>query len=264
VQQLYLITEPGAIIEGVRRSRAQIKSSALPKLPLHYTEWSTSYSPRDPVHDSYVSAPYILSKLKGTEGYADSMSYWTFTDIFEEGGPVPNPFHGGFGMMNFQGLRKPAFYAYQFLNRLGSVELKSEDSESWVTKNERGVQVLLWNFRPPITKESNQKFFSRDVPAKDLGQLSVSVTGLPPGNYKREVYRIGYQVNDVYADYLKLGSPVRLNRTQVSELAAKNDGRAVSSERVRVVRDREAHEDVVVHRRPSSTRSMLSSSSCSW
>jgi hypothetical protein len=41
-------------------------------------------------------------------------------------------------------------------------------------------------------------------------------------------------MNDVYADYLKLGSPLRLNRTQVSELAVKNDGRAVSSERVRI------------------------------
>src|SRR5678815_3245050 len=54
-QQLQLITDPGAIIKGVRNSRSQISKSALPNLPLHYTEWSTSYSPRDPVHDSYIS-----------------------------------------------------------------------------------------------------------------------------------------------------------------------------------------------------------------
>jgi xylan 1,4-beta-xylosidase len=231
-QQLQLITEPGAIIDGVRGSRAHIAASSLPKLPLHYTEWSASYSQRDPVHDSYISAPYILSKLKGAEGYANSMSYWTFTDIFEEGGPVPNPFHGGFGMLNFQGLRKPAFYAYQLLNRLGSVELKSEDAQSWITRSDRGVQVLLWNFTPPVTNESNQKFFSRDIPAKTLGQLNVTISGLPSGTYRRTIYRIGYQINDVYADYLKLGSPLRLSRAQVSALAAQNDGRAVSKETV--------------------------------
>jgi len=76
---------------GVRDVRAQIKKSVMPDLPLHYTEWSTSYSP---------------------------LSYWTFTDIFEESGPVPSPFHGGFGLINFQGLRKPSFYAYEFLHRL--------------------------------------------------------------------------------------------------------------------------------------------------
>ena len=234
VQQLFLDTEPNAIIGGVRNVRAQIKSSALPRLPLHYTEWSTSYSPRDPVHDSYISAPYILSKLKGTEGYADSMSYWTFTDIFEENGPVPSPFHGGFGLLNFQGLRKPAFYAYQFLNRLGDVELNSNDADSWVCRSPRGVQLLFWNFTPPRTKDSNQVFFKRDQPARDLGQVQISLANAPPGTYRMNVYRVGYQVNDVYADYLKLGSPATLSLAQVRELAEKNDGRPVQTAQVRI------------------------------
>ena len=46
------------------------------------------------------------------------MSYWTFTDIFEEAGPRFTPFHGGFGLMNYQDIRKPAFFAFQFLNQL--------------------------------------------------------------------------------------------------------------------------------------------------
>jgi xylan 1,4-beta-xylosidase len=234
VQQLYLDPGPDAIIGPVRSVRAQIKASALPNLPLHYTEWSTSYSPRDPVHDSYISAAYILSKLKGTEGYADSMSYWTFTDIFEESGPVPSPFHGGFGLLNFQGLRKPAFYAYQFLNKLGDEELASSDADSWVTRSARGLQVLLWNFTAPRTTESDQKFFKRDQPAKDFGPVRVSIAGLPPGTYTLNVYRVGYQVNDVYADYLKLGSPSTLTRAQVRALAEKNDGRPVETARVRI------------------------------
>jgi xylan 1,4-beta-xylosidase len=244
VQQLYLITEPGAIIEGVRRSRSQITSSPLSNLPLHYTEWSTSYSPRDPVHDSYVSAPYILSKLKGTEGFADSMSYWTFTDIFEEFGPVPSPFHGGFGLLNFQGLRKPAFYAYQFLNRLGDEELNSNDADSWACRSASGVQILFWNFAPPITKESNQKLFVRDLPSKEAGQVRVSVGGLPTGAYQLNVYRVGYSVNDVYGDYLKLGAPPTLQRTQVLELAKRSDGRPIDSVRIRIARGRDFVRDV--------------------
>jgi xylan 1,4-beta-xylosidase len=234
VQQLYLIPDSGAIINSVRSVHAQIASSKMPALPLHYTEWSTSYSPRDPVHDSYISAPYILSKLKGTEGYADSMSYWTFTDIFEENGPVPSPFHGGFGLLSFQGLRKPAFYAYQFLNRLGGVELTSADPESWVCRDDRGVQVLFWKFAPPVTQESDQRFFKRDVPARDWGKVHVAVAGLPPSSYQLKVYRVGYRVNDVYADYLKMGAPANLNRAQLRELAEKNDGRAVESGHIRI------------------------------
>jgi len=50
-------------------------------------------------------APFILEQLRHTESVG-SMSYRTFTDIFEENGPVPRPFHGGFGLINFQGFRK--------------------------------------------------------------------------------------------------------------------------------------------------------------
>ena len=35
-----------------------------------------------PVHDSYISAPYILTKLKASQGLAQGMSYWTYTDLF--------------------------------------------------------------------------------------------------------------------------------------------------------------------------------------
>jgi xylan 1,4-beta-xylosidase len=234
VQKLFLDTNLNVIIGGVKEVDAKIKSSAMPNLPLHYTEWSSSYSPRDPVHDSYISAPYILSKLKGSEGFTDSMSYWVFTDIFEESGTVPSPFHGGFGMMNFQGLKKPSFYAYQFLNRLGDEELKSTDADSWTTRSQNGAQILLWNFSPPITKESNQVFYKKDLPAKDFGKVSIKISSLPSGNYRMNVYQVGYQVNDVYTSYLKMGSPQHLKREQVRELAEKNNGKPVESLQVKI------------------------------
>ena len=231
-QQLFLDPSPDAIVAGVRQVRQQIKTSSMPDLPLHYTEWSTSYSPRDPVHDSYISAAYILSRLKGSEGHVQSMSYWTFTDIFEENGPVPSPFHGGFGLINFQGLRKPSFYAYQFLNQLRADELVSADANSWVTRGDGGVQVLFWDYTPPATKESNQVYFKRDLPSRDAGAVRVSVAGLKPGSYTLSVYRTGYGMNDVYTDYLKLGSPRTLTREQVKTLAQQNDGRATLTTRV--------------------------------
>ena len=233
-QKLYLDTDPNAITGGVREVRGKIKSSAMPALPLHYTEWSSSYSPRDPVHDSYVSAAYILSKLKGAEGYAESLSYWTFTDIFEESGTVPSPFHGGFGMINFQGLRKPSFYAYQFLNRLGDNELRSSDADSWATRSGGGAQILFWNFSPPKTDESNQVFYKKDIPARAAGKAAIRLTDLPAGNYELKLYQVGYQVNDVYADFLKLGSPKHLTREQVRQLAEKNDGRPVETATVKI------------------------------
>ncbi len=105
---------------------------------------------------------------------------------------------------------------------------------SWVCKCDNGAQVLFWNFTAPITSESNQKFYKRDIPAKDLGQAQISLTQLPPGNYRLNVYRVGHNVNDVYADYLKAGSPLNLTREQVRDLGEKNDRRAVVSTPIRI------------------------------
>ena len=77
------------------------------------------------------------------------MSYWTFTDIFEEAGVGPTPFHGGFGLFNIQSLKKPSYFAYRFLNRMGDTELYCADPESWACKGDRGVQVLFWSYRLP-------------------------------------------------------------------------------------------------------------------
>ena len=63
-----LSLSPDAIVGDVRRVRQEITASAYPGLPLYFTEWSTSYTPRDFVHDSYISAPYILQKLKASGG----------------------------------------------------------------------------------------------------------------------------------------------------------------------------------------------------
>lgn len=233
-QKLFLDTSQNAIIGGVKEVNNQVRSSSMPNLPLHYTEWSSSYSPRDPVHDSYISAPYILSKLKGSAGFADSMSYWTFTDIFEENGTVPNPFHGGFGLINFQGLRKPSFYAYQFLNRLGNEELTSNDVDSWITRSKKGVQILLWNFTPPITSESDQSFFKKELPARDFGSVSITLSDIPAGKYQINVYQIGYRVNDIYTSYMKMGSPTHLTREQVNALEKQNGGQAVETSRIQI------------------------------
>ncbi|MCP6373966.1 hypothetical protein NL455_29200, partial [Klebsiella pneumoniae] len=76
-----------AVARDVLKNRDEITASALPNLELHYTEWSSSYTPADPTHDSYHQAAYILQKLKQVGSAAQSMSYWVFTDIFEEPGP---------------------------------------------------------------------------------------------------------------------------------------------------------------------------------
>lgn len=235
-----LSQNPNSVSGEIVQSRKQIESSAMPGLELHYTEWSSSYTPTDPIHDSYHQAAYILDKIKNVGSVPTSMSYWVFTDIFEENGPRTTPFHGGFGLLNYQGIKKPAFYSYQFLNRLGETELENKDAASWACKDKTdNIQVLLWDFTitHPGDSVNNQMFYKRDLPAKNIGIVSVSIKNIPSGNYTLKIYQVGYRVNDAYSTYLDLGSPKQITRDNLNTINKKNDGKPVFTSVIKIGSD---------------------------
>jgi xylan 1,4-beta-xylosidase len=198
--------------------REQIAASAFPSLPLYFTEWSTSYTPRDAVHDSYISAPYILSKLKATQGIVQGMSYWTYTDLFEEPGPPPTPFHGGFGLINREGIRKPAFFAYKYLNAVRGKEIPSADTESLLATDGANVSALIWEWAQPVQNVSNRPFYTKIVPATPAPTARLVFKHLTPGKYRVQVKRTGFRANDAYSAYLDMGAPVSLSATQLGKL----------------------------------------------
>ncbi|MCJ8208613.1 glycoside hydrolase [Mucilaginibacter sp. RS28] len=216
-----------SVANNMARSRKAISNSAIPGLELHYTEWSTSYTPSDPIHDTYEEAAYILNTVNRAANDVNSMSYWTFTDIFEEQGPRATPFHGGFGLINYQDIKKPAYYAYKFLNELGGQRLANADSSAIICKDKSGnVQALLWDctIDHPGDSTNNQVFYKRLIPAKPIGSTRLKLRNLPAGKYRVEVYQTGYRVNDVYATYHDLGSPSQLTLQQVATIKKNNSG----------------------------------------
>ena len=229
-----------AITAGVRNVRGKMDRSPFQKTELHYTEWSASYTPADPIHDSYHSAAFILDKMRNIGATAQSMSYWTFTDIFEESGPRTTPFHGGFGLLNYQDLPKPAYFTYKFLHRLGDTQLACADPAAFVCRNKAGaVQALFWDFTitHPGPSIINQEFYKADQPSKPTRAAELKLTGLTPGAYDLLATKVGYRANDVQSAWRDLGSPAQLTRAQIDFLRRASAGAPAIDERVEVGAD---------------------------
>jgi xylan 1,4-beta-xylosidase len=210
---------PGAIVGDVRHVREQISSSAFPGLPLYFTEWSTSYTPRDSVHDSYISAPYILTKLRNSQGFAQGMSYWTYTDLFEEPGPPTAPFQGGFGLLNPQGIRKPAYFAYKYLHALQGRSVGTNDPQAMLSTTNGNFTGVIWDFEQPDQQVSNRSFYTKMLPSHPAAAVHLQFVHLRPNAACRlEVYRTGYRANDAYTAYLEMGTPKELSPSQIEQL----------------------------------------------
>jgi len=232
-----LSTNPDAVIGDVRRVREQIEASRHPGLPLFFTEWSASYNPRDPVHDSYIAAAYILTKLHATRRFAQGMSYWTYSDLFEEPGPPPTPFHGGFGLINREGIRKPAFFAYRYLNLLRGREVASGDPQAVIATDKGRTGALVWSWRQPKQETSNRPYFTKVHPSEQDLPAELLFKGLAPGAYRLTVRRTGFRANDPQTRYLEMGSPSSLTPAQLTELQRLTRDLPETNRAVRIGRD---------------------------
>lgn len=138
------VRAPSALIEQLGRPRSLLAGTRLADVPQHVTEFSSSYRPDNPVHDTAYQAAYLAPVLARGGDLVDSFSYWTLCDVFEEQGIPAALFHGGFGLLTHRQVRKPAFHTYAFWARAGRHVL-ARGEDHLVTRHDDGrVVVIAW------------------------------------------------------------------------------------------------------------------------
>ena len=137
---------PDDLIDEVRATRSVMEEfEEYRRLPIYITEFNTSYNPFCPIHDTCRNAVILCSLLSKLGDVADSYSYWTFGDVFEEQGVPATLFHGGFGLMAAGCIPKPSLWAFHFFANLEG-ECVHRDSRSLILHREDGsYEMILWH-----------------------------------------------------------------------------------------------------------------------
>lgn len=135
---------PEQLLWQFAQPRALLAGTPLAGLPVHITEFNTSYRPDNPIHDTAYNAAYLAPVLAGGGDHADSFSYWTFCDVFEESNIPTSFFHGGFGLLTHRQVAKPTYHLYAFLARMGSQVLARGEDHLVCADPSGRVTVLAW------------------------------------------------------------------------------------------------------------------------
>ena len=117
-------------------------------LPIHITEFNTSYIPNNPIHDTNINAAYLAQQLSRLGDVNESYSYWTFGDVFEEQGVPFSQFHGGFGLVAHHCIPKPTFWSFAFFKKLKNFSEKciyKDDGAVIVADGKGGFAGIAWN-----------------------------------------------------------------------------------------------------------------------
>ena len=189
--------------------RPLLQRYGLGNIPIYFTEWGISPEYGDKVSDMAYSAAATVSGINDSLDQVTSISYWTASDYFEESGDPKALFHGGFGLIGLDGLRKPRYWAYYLLHQLGTEKLAvtgSGDGFGGLVKTlathgpDGSVEILLSNATPEHKKAAGDAALDRHI--------ALTVTGLTPGmSYRVEHDRIDNSHSNVYGAWQAMGSP---------------------------------------------------------
>ena len=193
------------VCRAVKKVHDQIKASALPNLPLIWSEFNASYKNEPEITDSTYMGPWMADTIRQCDGLVDEMSYWSFSDVFEEQGVVKQPFYGGYGLIAAGSIPKPAFSVFKLLHQLGHERIALDSDSALVTRAADGsLMVAVWNLIPPDQPGSARTVVMR---FKNLG-----------GVRHASISRVDREHGDPHPAYQKMGSPVYPTMAQLQKL----------------------------------------------
>jgi xylan 1,4-beta-xylosidase len=195
------------VCRAIKMVHDQIGASAAPTLPLMWTEWNVPSFGNLNARDNWYVGPALAHDITQCDGLVKMMSWWTFDDVFEEGGVKTRPFDGGFGLIAPGGIKKPSFYDFSLLHELGDQRLENSSDDVLVTRRrDGGLVVAAWNL------------VDMDKVAQGTPRtLQLSFKGISAGA-SASVQRVDEAHGNPLTAYRAMGSPRYPTQAQIESL----------------------------------------------
>jgi xylan 1,4-beta-xylosidase len=191
------------VCRAVEKVHNEIKQSSTPDLSLFWTEWNVQGMKES--RDTIFVGPGLANTVRQCDGKVNMMSFWTFSDVFEEGGPSPKPFEGQFGLRAKGGINKPSYYAYGLLHELGDQRIANDTHDAIVTRSSDGtLAVAAWNIVDPGEQGSTKT-------------MTLTFAHVPP-NARVSIARVDQDHGAVLNHYKAMGNPEDPTAAQVEQL----------------------------------------------
>jgi xylan 1,4-beta-xylosidase len=181
-------------------------------LPVYMTEWNMTVSHRNLLNDTCFKSCYIAKNLLENYDRLDSFGYWVLTDFIEETQPANEHFHGGLGLYTCSGIKKPVYYTFSFLNRLGD-RLLARGEGYFITKSPGKIQAILYNYEHfshlfASGETFDMSFTKRYEPFSKLttARASLKLCGLPAKDYLIREHILNQQYGSAFDSWIEMGA----------------------------------------------------------
>lgn len=167
------------LAKWIQAWRDMLENAGLNNMKIILSEWNTEIMNARAYNDGTRKA---VDLLKLTTSNLDSVamgSYFCLGDLIKDS-DGEDLFNGGLGLLTKDGIKKPAYFAYQYLCKLGT-ELIERGENYIVTKQDRAFQILAWQ----------EERSGSNGNGEERTRLDLTLEHLPNGTYLERRYQSG-------------------------------------------------------------------------
>ncbi|ORX23784.1 beta-xylosidase XynB [Thermoanaerobacterium sp. PSU-2] len=192
---------------------------------VHVTEWNSTISHRHPANDTTFKAAYIIKNIVDNLDNSDSFGYWYCSDLSGELNDSKALLYGDMGLISRDGIRKPGFFAYWMLSRLGNMLIKKGEGYIITKKSDYKYVIITYNYKHfdyfyCLNEDaliSMNEYYDIFENYKEL-VLNINMKGVKDGRYRVKKYILNRKHGSILDEWIKMNAIYNLKNDEINYL----------------------------------------------
>lgn len=211
----------------MRNQLNAIKAADL-KNPVYISEWSSTVSRSNLLNDTLYKGAYLVKNMIDLFDAVDGLGYWLAMDIAQKKNRNHGLLSGGNGLLNKNGLIKPAMHAMSLFNELKGLNFLYKDENHLVCSTDTDEFFVLGHqYTHP-----NSLYFLKDesqLKPKEIGNFfeetkkehQLTFLDIPNGKYEIRVFSCQKGNGDLFSEWENFNFNKNLRVSDLKYLQAK-------------------------------------------
>lgn len=190
------------------------------------TDWGFSIANRNYLQDSCFRGAFFLQNILKLYPEVDAMGIFYASDLLNVFKDSKTVLAGSGGILSKNGIRKPVYYALDFINRLGRYLITKTEECIITAETEREIQVICWNCQQPdisyyLTEENSippeqvhNLFADREEKTLDI----ILKTPLPDGSYQIKQRIVNGQCGSILNKWIEFNCSEEVSKDDMEYL----------------------------------------------
>ena len=238
-----------------------LKEQGMEQCRIYISEWNNSISNRNYLNDSSFRGAYFAKKICEIWDSVDMICCWMGSDWMSSYYDSRSFINGASGILTKDGIKKPAWYALDFLNRLGDSVIERGADHVITKRGDTSYAILCFNFKGfscnyffleehEVAPSAIEDLFENADPVR----IRITIRNLPVGGeYIVKKHRVNRRHGNILEEWRKFDYDSGLARADIKYIQDVNvpgmERKRVTAEHnmLRLETELEEHEIMLIH-----------------